>query len=159
MLHETQPLQTPVHTALENTQPVGIAQQAPQTSQETQEIIIQNESAPLPEWILTWARCDEEPLPDNPASELDNTREAPFVAPSRPEESGWGLAQQLPSNPIQSLEELILEGKLDDAKNLVVQHKNEPEFRKSAGIALRKHLSIDEASTPLWEAYEMLNKE
>lgn len=183
MLKDTQPLNTSKETGLENTQPVGIAREALQANQETQELLVQHESMPLPEWILNWAQRDEKPLPDSPAFELDYAQEAPFVAPPRPEESGWDLlssqppaeqilptrldesglelAYELPidPDPIQSLETLILDGKLDEAKNFVAQHKDDADFRKSAGIALRKHLSIDEASAPLWEAYEMLGND
>lgn len=183
MSQDTQPLKTSKETGLENTQPVGIAKETLQASQETQELLVQHESTPLPEWILNWAQRDEEPLPDSPALELDYAQEAPFVAPPRPEESGWGLLSsqppaeqilptrldesgldldhELPIDPdlIQSLETLILDGKLDEAKNFVSQHKDDADFRKSADIALRKHLSIDEASAPLWEAYEMLGND
>ena len=183
MLKDTQPLNTSKETGLENTQPVGIAREALQANQETQELLVQHESMPLPEWILNWAQRDEKPLPDSPAFELDYAQEAPFVAPPRPEESGWDLLSsqppaeqilptrldesgldldhELPIDPdlIQSLETLIHDGQLDEAKNFIAQHKDDADFRKSAGIALRKHLSIDQASTPLWEAYEMLGND
>ncbi len=61
MLKDTQPLNTSKETGLENTQPVGIAREALQANQETQELLVQHESMPLPEWILNWAQRDENP--------------------------------------------------------------------------------------------------
>ena len=52
MSQDTRPLKTSKETGLENTQPVGIAREALQASQETQELLVQHQSTPLPEWIL-----------------------------------------------------------------------------------------------------------
>jgi hypothetical protein len=159
MLQDTQPVKTPRRTELEKTQPILTAPSDLQASQETQELVTQRDSTALPEWILDWARNTAETTPESPAPASDYTQENTFVAPPQPEESGWALAQEITADPMQSLEALILDGKLNDAKNFIVQHKDDFDFCKSANIAIRKHLSIEEAFSPLWEAYEILKND
>ncbi len=159
MLQDTQPVKTPRRTELEKTQPILTAPSDLQASQDTQELVTQRDSTALPEWILDWARNTAETTPESPAPASDYTQENAFVAPPQPEESGWALAQEFSTDPIQSLETLILDGKFNDAKNFIVQHKDDFDFCKSANIAIRKHLSIEEAFSPLWEAYEILKND
>ncbi len=159
MLQDTQPVKTPRRTELEKTQPILTTPSDLQASQETQELVTQRDSTALPEWILDWARNTAETTPESPAPASDYTQENAFVAPPQPEESGWALAQEITADPMQSLEALILDGKFNDAKNFIVQHKDDFNFCKSANIAIRKHLSIEEAFSPLWEAYEILKSD
>lgn len=159
MLQDTQPVKTPRRTELEKTQPILTAPSDLQASQDTQELVTQRDSTALPEWILDWARNTAETTPESPAPAFVYAQENTFVAPPQPEESGWALAQEFSTDPIQSLETLILDGKFNDAKNFIVQHKDDSQFCKSANIAIRKHLSIEEAFSPLWEAYEILKND
>ncbi len=138
---DTQSIQAEPKNTSENTQPIEAATQ------------------PLPAWILAWAEKEEDLTPKASLFPPETESEEPFIAPVMDEEDAWAQEETLLKEPAETLDDILHAGDLSRAQKWIDAHKNEPEFRQSASKTIRKHLSLDENMSQLWDIYENLNED
>jgi hypothetical protein len=138
---ETQAIQAEPKDLTENTQP------------------IEPDLPPLPAWILAWAETEEDSTPRANLVLQETEAEEPFIAPVLDEGDAWAQEETLLKEPVEALDDFLHAGDLQSAQKLIESHKNKPEFRQSASKTIRKHLSLDENMSQLWDIYENLNED
>ena len=138
---ETQAIQTEPKDLTENTQ------------------AFEADSQPLPAWILAWAETEEDLTSRTNLGLQDTESEEPFIAPILDEGDAWAQEETLLKEPAETLDDFLHAGDLSRAQKWIDSHKNEPEFRQSASKTIRKHLTLDENMSQLWDIYKNLNED
>lgn len=123
----------------------------------------QEHSSTLPAWFLDWASSEDSNGPKEEPKPIFNDEDADFKAPQLEPLSGWATSETplhaSPQDPTQELDTYLYETRLEEALKLIENHQNNPEFRIKASKTIRKHLKLKKDLTPLWDIYEILNKE